>query len=186
MPITAYRRRAVFSPSLVNNQKFWDYIQQHENHKAIIEFLERCFYYKDEKSFLFTYVYPAPQEVIQGLIDEKLITVEELKLIIKHITYNQDDENRLISYIYSTDDIFDNDEYPEEDETFKSYDFRGQKFVGNNPYAYSVVSGLIGFGLGAIICASFQIHLISALLLALVGTASLVLAGLTPQTFAYL
>jgi hypothetical protein len=70
--------------------------------------------------------------------------------------------------------------------TVKRFNFRGQKFVGNNPYAYSVVSGLIGFGLGSIICASFQIHLISALLLALAGSTSLVLAGLTPQAFAYI
>jgi hypothetical protein len=186
MPITSYRRRAVFSPNLVNNQKFWDYIQQHNNHKAIIDFLERCFYLKEENGFLFTYVYPVPQEVIQGLMDENHITEEELQSIIKDITYNPKGEKVLLSYIHSTFDFSDNDEYPEEEMTVKRFNFRGQKFVGNNPYAYSVVSGFIGFGLGWIICASFQIHLIPALLLALAGTASLVLAGLTPQTFAYI
>ena len=194
MSLGLLQRRALFSPSLIDNQKFWDFIFKQPNHQDISLKLNQLAFKNSESNCFFSYTIPNINEVFDILIFETPISIDELKELIKEMTYSPVQARYLlISFEQilnheSIEELFDSspDSDTHEDYLNTLINSRSKKIAGQNPYTNLLEMFLITSGILYILCASLQLTLIASTTLVFAGL-GLILAGfLTPRALSYI
>jgi hypothetical protein len=194
MSLGLLQRRALFSPSLIDNQKFWDFIFKQPNYQDISLKLNKLAFKNSESNYFFSYTIPNINEVFDILIFETNITIDELKELIKEITYSPVQARYLLISFEkilnheSIEELFENspDSDTHEDYFHTLINFRSKKIAGQNPYTNLLEMFLITSGILYILCASLQLTLIASTTLVFAGLGIILAGFLTPKALSYI